>query len=113
MELQRSFGNLFSCEHKFNITPEQFVLNDRCYDPDSFQHTVAQSQLFQELRAQGKALYAFDLTYDPHGERLSGIDTTQVRPIELVLDVNSDNILNGDFNKNSTMYVLLHHDVLV
>lgn len=70
--------------------------------------------MFHELRGQGKALYAFDLLYDNKDiSVLSGLDTTKVRPIELVLDVASDTFNNGDFALPSTMYVFLHHDVLV
>lgn len=52
--------------------------------------------------------------YDPHDiTTLSGIDTTQVKPFELMLKVNNDLIYPGSTDVTSTMYIFLHHDVMV
>ena len=38
------------------------------------------------MRCRGKALYAFNLESDKHNDdTMTGIDTTKVRPIELIL----------------------------
>lgn len=44
---------------------------------------------------------------------LTGMDTTAVRPIELQLDVINDQKYGSGFTRSSTMYILLHHDLLV
>jgi hypothetical protein len=44
---------------------------------------------------------------------LTGIDTTGARPFEIALRTNKDVKYDGDYNEPSTMYVFLHHDVLV
>lgn len=42
--------------------------------------------MFNEMRCKGKALYAFNLEADKRNdETMTGIDTTKVRPIELIL----------------------------
>ena len=59
----------------------------------------------------GKAIYTLDMLADPHDHSvLSGFDTTRVRPIEMLLDAYGG---VGDQTRSSTMYVLLHHDLLV
>lgn len=89
-------------------------MNNRAYDPASFAHTFSQQSLFHENRCRGQAVFGFDLMSDPFDRSvLSGIDTTKVRPIELVLDVNKDINYPGDFMLPSTMHILLHHDILV
>lgn len=62
------------------------------------------------MRCQGKALYSIALDQNPFDpDTLSGLDTTKVRPIELV-------IKGTDLNKfgyDSTMYVMYWHDFYV
>jgi hypothetical protein len=59
---------------------------------------------------QGKALYALNLDSNPNdADVLSGLDTTQKRPIELIIK-GSD---NDKFPRDSTMYVMLSHDFYV
>jgi hypothetical protein len=66
--------------------------------------------LNEERRYCGKALYALDLDCNPHDpDVLSGLDTTQKRPIELIIK-GSD---TDKFPRDSTMYVMLNHDFYV
>lgn len=119
-ELVRAYGYLFNPSHKMFITPQQFVLNERGWDYDSSKNgfgsldVLGQQCIYHETRNPGKALYCFDLLSDQHDHSvLSGLDTTKVRPIELVLQSQSDSFNNGDFNKPSTLMMFLVHDILV
>lgn len=111
MELYRTHGESFSTAIKSSIVPANFIVNDRCYNPLNKSQTKNQYGMYQEQRLQGKATYCIDLLADPYDNTvLSGLDTTRVRPIELIID----NYTNaGVQQRPSTMYVTLHHDVLV
>lgn len=113
-ELQRTLGHLFNAHSKMSITPQLFCLNKRSWDYTNGLNVFSQQCHFQETRAPGKALYSFDLQAD-NGDNsvLSGLDTTRVRPIELVLRTANDQVNNGDFTLSSTMYIFLVHDILV
>lgn len=66
--------------------------------------------MFNEMRCKGKALYAFNLEADKRNdETMSGIDTTKVRPIELILRSDDANA----YTRNSTMYVSFLSDFIV
>lgn len=62
------------------------------------------------MRCRGKALYAFNLEADKkNDETMSGIDTTKVRPIELIL--RSDDV--NAYPRSSTMFVTFLSDFIV
>lgn len=62
------------------------------------------------MRCRGKALYAFNLEMDKkNDETITGINTTKIRPIELIL--RSDEPLT--FPRLSTMYVMYLSDFVV
>ena len=66
--------------------------------------------LWNEMRCRGKALYAFNLDMDKkNDDTMTGIDTTKVRPIELILQSTDSNI----YPRNSTMYVMFLSDFIV
>lgn len=62
------------------------------------------------MRCRGKALYAFNLESDKRNDdTMSGIDTTKVRPIELILRSDDANA----YPRNSTMFVSFLSDFIV
>lgn len=66
--------------------------------------------LWNEMRCRGKALYTFNLDMDKkNDDTMTGIDTTKVRPIELILRSDDPNVYNGA----STMYVMFLSDFIV
>jgi hypothetical protein len=66
--------------------------------------------MWNELRCKGKAVYAFNLEMDKkNDDTMSGLDTTKVRPIELILKNDSATY----FNRLSTMYVMFLSDFIV
>ncbi len=66
--------------------------------------------LWNELRCRGKAVYAFNLEMDKkNDDTMTGIDTTKVRPIELILKNDDGNY----FQRQSTMYVMFLSDFIV
>lgn len=66
--------------------------------------------LWNEMRCRGKALYSFNLDMDKRNDdTMTGIDTTKVRPIELILRSDDPNI----YNAASTMFVMFLSDFIV
>ena len=66
--------------------------------------------LWNEMRCRGKAVYAFNLEMDKkNDDTMTGIDTTKVRPIELILKNDDGNY----FQRQSTMYVMFLSDFIV
>jgi hypothetical protein len=62
------------------------------------------------MRCRGKALYAFNLEMDKkNDETITGVNTTSLRPIELILRSDEPTI----FPRNSTMYVMYLSDFIV
>lgn len=66
--------------------------------------------LWNEMRCKGKALYAFNLEADKRNDdTMSGLDTTKLRPIELILK--SDD--SSQYPRNSTLFVAFLSDFVV
>lgn len=66
--------------------------------------------LWNENRCRGKAIYAFNLEMDKtDDETMTGIDTTRVRPIELILKTDETSV----FPRGSTMYTMFLSDFIV
>ncbi len=66
--------------------------------------------LWNEMRCRGKALYSFNLDMDKRNDDvMTGIDTTRVRPIELILKSDDPNV----YPNASTMYVMFLSDFIV
>lgn len=66
--------------------------------------------LWNEMRCRGKALYAFNLEMDKVNDNtMTGIDTTKIRPIELILKSDDPNT----YPRGSTMYVMFLSDFIV
>lgn len=66
--------------------------------------------LWNEMRCRGKAVYAFNLEMDKkNDDTMTGIDTTKVRPIELILKSDDPNY----YARQSTMYVMFLSDYIV
>lgn len=62
------------------------------------------------MRCRGKAVYSFNLEMDKkNDDTMSGLDTTKVRPIELILKNDDGNY----FPRQSTMYVMFLSDFIV
>ena len=115
-ELHRTFGFFFAANKRCNINQLNFAVNERTYDPSTAETNnnlmkVGQSvPLFEERRCVGKALYAINLDSNPNDpDVLSGLNTTQKRPIELIVKANDTN----KFPRDSTMFVMLNHDFYV
>lgn len=63
------------------------------------------------MRCRGKALYTFNLEMDKKNDNtMTGINTTKVRPIELI--IKSDDSGNA-FPRTSTMYTMFMSDFIV
>lgn len=113
-----------------NINKLNFAINERPYDVTlgTFLGTTSNSAvngfstpkrnflinsgytLYNELRCRGKALYAFNIEMDKkNDDTMTGIDTTKVRPIELILKSDDPNT----YPRNSTMYVSFLNDFIV
>ena len=90
MELHRNSGSFFSAAKGSKISAVEFAINERPYnilDPKDISNGAS---LFHETRCRGKALYTIDTSSNPHDQTvLSGLDTTQKRPIELVLNADA------------------------
>lgn len=66
--------------------------------------------LWNEMRCRGKAVYAFNIEMDKkNDDTMTGIDTTKVRPIELILKSDDPNV----YARQSTMYVMFLSDFIV
>lgn len=66
--------------------------------------------LWNEMRCRGKSVYTFNLESDKkNDDTMTGIDTTKVRPIELVLKGDDTNA----YTRNSTMYIMFLSDFIV
>ncbi len=66
--------------------------------------------MWNEMRCRGKAVYAFNLEMDKkNDDTMSGLDTTKVRPIELILKNDDGNY----YARQSTMYVMFLSDFIV
>ncbi len=66
--------------------------------------------LWNEMRCRGKAVYTFNLESDKkNDDTMTGMDTTKVRPIELILKADDANA----YTRNSTMYVMFLSDFIV
>lgn len=66
--------------------------------------------LWNEMRCRGKSVYTFNLESDKkNDDTMTGMDTTKVRPIELVLKGDDTNA----YNRNSTMYIMFLSDFIV
>ena len=51
--------------------------------------------LFNEMRCRGKAVYSFNLEMDKkNDETITGINTTKLRPIELILKSEDNNVFS-------------------
>lgn len=115
---------LFDTQKHININKLNFAINDRPYDVtlsklfNKSNYSDAKKALlkaagytlFNEMRCRGKALYAFNLEADKRNDAtMTGIDTTKVRPIELILRADD----SQSFDRNSTMYVAFMCDFIV
>jgi len=66
--------------------------------------------LWNEMRCRGKAVYTFNLECDKkNDDTMTGMDTTKVRPIELILRADDANA----YTRNSTMFVMFLSDFIV
>lgn len=66
--------------------------------------------LWNEMRCRGKSVYTFNLESDKkNDDTMTGMDTTKVRPIELVLKGDDTNA----YTRNSTMYIMFLSDFIV
>lgn len=115
---------LFDCKKHININKTNFAVNERPYDVTMTTATgitlnttkkrrmILDSgyALWNEMRCRGKALYAFNLEMDKYNDNtMTGIDTTKVRPIELILKTDDPNY----YPRGSTMYVMFLSDFIV
>ena len=125
-ELHSAMNMLFDCKKHININKTNFAPNARPYDvtfssvlgiPAGSMTTKKTRMLldsgyalWNEMRCRGKALYAFNLEMDKfNDDTMTGIDTTQVRPIELILKSDDPN----SYARQSTMYVMFLSDFIV
>lgn len=96
---------LFDCKRHININKLNFAINERPYDVTlgssilgapvgGIKLSALRSRVFKNLgysmwnetRCRGKAVYSFNLEMDKkNDDTMSGLDTTKVRPIELIL----------------------------
>jgi hypothetical protein len=66
--------------------------------------------LYHEWRCRGKALYAIPLDSNPLDfDVIGGLDLTNVRPIDLMLKVDS----TSPFAHESKLYICFYHDFVV
>lgn len=66
--------------------------------------------LWNEMRCRGKSVFTFNLESDKkNDDTMTGLDTTKVRPIELILKGDDTNA----YSRNSTMYVMFLSDFIV
>lgn len=130
-ELHQALNVLFDTKRHININKLNFAVNERPYDvtlnemiattatggtnnkltADIRQLLVNNGYcMWNEMRCRGKAVYAFNLEMDKkNDDTMTGIDTTQVRPIELILKSDDPNT----YPRNSTMYVMFLSDFIV
>ena len=117
---------LFDASKHININKVNFAINERPYDVTLFEMLGigntnltdlkrgllknAGYTLWNELRCRGKAVYSFNLEGDKYNDdTMTGIDTTKIRPIELILKSDDPNT----YPRNSTMYVMFLSDFVV
>ena len=118
---------LFDAKKHININKLNFAINERPYDvtlatmlgsTDTVNLTQAKRNalqnlgysLYNEMRCRGKAVYAFNIEMDKkNDDTMTGLDTTKVRPIELILK-SEDSVV---YPRNSTMYVVFLNDFIV
>lgn len=121
---------LFDCKRHININKLNFSINERPYDVtldyllggnnyagtngwDTTKKNYLKNSgytLYNEMRCRGKALYAFNIEMDKkNDDTMTGLDTTKVRPIELILKSDDPNT----YPRNSTMYVAFLSDFIV
>lgn len=115
---------LFDCKKHININKTNFAVNERPYDVTmasaggiSLSTTKKRRMLldsgftlWNELRCRGKALYAFNLEMDKYNDdTMTGIDTTRIRPIELILKTDDPSY----YPRGSTMFVMFLSDFIV
>lgn len=122
---------LFDTKRHININKLNFAVNERPYDVTLNEMLGASASgrainkltdthkqillnqgytMWNEMRCRGKAVYAFNLEMDKkNDDTMTGIDTTQVRPIELILKSDDPNT----YPRNSTMYVMFLSDFIV
>lgn len=109
VELQKSFNKLFDVNDNITIDKLNFAVNERTHY-NTYDSAMYGSALFEEMRCVGKALFAINLDANPYDQdTLTGLDTTKLRPIELIIKGTDVNKFAGD----ATMYVLLWHDFYV
>jgi hypothetical protein len=99
---------LFDTSKHININKLNFSINERPYDVTlSKMYNIQGANLttlksdilkkagytmWNEMRCKGKALYAFNLEADKLNDNtMSGLDTTKLRPIELILKSDDSN----------------------
>lgn len=83
----------------------------RPYDPSFIKDIAFNNALFHETRCRGQALYTIDLLSDPFDDSvLTGINTTNFRPIELMTRSAGDVVVTPTA---TTMYIFLYHDLIV
>lgn len=102
---------LFDCKRHININQVNFAPNQRPYDVtlDSIINISgiylgakkknmlldAGFTLWNEMRCRGKAVYTFNMEMDKkNDDTMTGMDTTKVRPIELILRADDTNTYN-------------------
>lgn len=125
-ELHAGLNILFDCKKHININKANFAINARPYDVTmttamgitSANLTNKKKQmlmdggytLWNEMRCRGKAVFTFNLESDKkNDDTMTGMDTTKVRPIELILK--SDDPVS--YTRNSTMYIMFLSDFIV
>lgn len=123
--MHSSMNMLFDCKKHININKVNFAINERPYDvtmniasgitltnyPNKKRMILDSGYtLWNEMRCRGKALYAFNIDMDKkNDDTMTGIDTTKVRPIELILKSDDPAI----YPRGSTMYVMFLSDFIV
>jgi hypothetical protein len=114
---------LFDTQKYTSINKLNFAINNRPYDPSlttffgvatpPYKTAVLKKSgmaLWNENRCIGKAIYSFNLEMDKNDDNvMTGIDTTRVRPIELILKSDEGNT----FPRGSTMYTMFLSDFIV
>jgi len=109
------------------ISPQNFALNNRCYDPDNFNGQTSVSRngyayqqsfcqngwpLVHENRCVGRAVFAIDTEALSHDTNiLSGINTTSIKPFEIYQEyVNSP---GATFQGTSQLLPFMWYDMII
>lgn len=108
------------------ISPQNFAINDRPYSPDNFKTQVGldrNGKAYQavdcqwgmpavhENRCVGRAMFAIDLeTLTNEPRVLSGVNTTAIKPFDLVMEYQSD---GTGFKGNSMMLPYCWYDFVI